>query len=342
MQNKAVPFQRIIGPLAEVPALLASMGADSAKAFAGLNIGPSDLAIGNLVPYSEILKLLANAARITDYPHFGLLLGQKHDHTSLGLLGQLMANAPTLGEALRDYVNWQIGLSRAAAAYLYRGGDYFSFGYGIYEREVPGSWQVYDLTITVGLNMVASLSGGMAAPEEILICHRAPKDRRPYEQILRTIPRFDQSQNSLILSEQALRSRVPGANALARAKALEGLSAMAGPDFSRTSARARHYLRGAICMGDVTMRALAGHLGAHPKTLERRLQEEGMSFELIRDEVRYAVARDLLDLTDLPVGDIALALSFATHSTFDHAFRRWSNMAPSDWRAKNSGNAKPR
>jgi AraC-like DNA-binding protein len=337
MQNRAAPFQRIIGPLAEIPAQLEKMGVDSARAFAGLDIGPSDLAIGNLVPYAEILRLLANSARISDCPHFGLLLGQEHDHTSLGILGQLMANAPTLGEALQDYVNWQIGLSRAAAACLYRGGEYFSFGYGIYEREAPGSWQVYDLTIIVGLNMVASLSGGTAAPEEILICHRPPQDRRPYERILRCTPRFDQSQNSLILPEHVMLSRIPGANPLARATALEGLTAMAGPDFSRMSARARHYLRGAICMGDVTMSALSSHLGVHPKTLERRLEAEGTSFELMRDEVRYAVARDLLELTDLPIGEIALALSYATHSTFDHAFKRWSTMAPSEWRSKNAG-----
>ena len=89
-------------------------------------------------------------------------------------------------------------------------------------------------------------------------------------------------------------------------------------------------------MGDVTMSSLAQQLGLHPKTMERRLATEGNSFEKIRDEVRYTVARDLLELTDLPVSEVAFALSFAGHSTFDHAFKRWSGMTPTEWRMKNA------
>ena len=89
-------------------------------------------------------------------------------------------------------------------------------------------------------------------------------------------------------------------------------------------------------MGDVTMPSLARQLDVHPKTLERRLAAEDNSFERIRDDVRYAVARDLLALTDLQVSEVAIALSFATHSAFDHAFRRWSGMSPSDWRTRNA------
>ena len=168
----------MIGPLAAIPAKLSQMGVDPDKVFAGLTIRASDLVPGNLVPYSQIVALLAKSAEATECPHFGLLLGEEHDHRSLGPLGELMANAPTVGEALQDFVIWQMDLSRAAASYLYRSGDCFHFGYGIYERNAPGSWQVYDLTITVGRNIVSGLSGAVK-PDEILICHRTPTDRSP-------------------------------------------------------------------------------------------------------------------------------------------------------------------
>jgi AraC-like DNA-binding protein len=287
------------------------------------------------VPYSSIVALLAKAAEITECPHFGLLLGEEHDHRSLGLLGELMANAATVGEALQDFVTWQLDLSRAAASYLYRSGDSFHFGYGIYERNAPGSFQVYDLTITVGRNIVSSLSRDAVGPEEILICHRTPTNRQPYERILHGIPRFDQSLNCLVLAEAAMRHRVPDADPMKRQAVLQRLREVAGPNLASLSARTRHFLRSAICIGDVTMTSLALQLDIHPKTLERRLAAEGYSFEQLRDDVRYAVARDLLELTDLPVGEVALALSFASHSTFDHAFRRWSGKSPSEWRTRN-------
>ncbi|MFG1377460.1 helix-turn-helix domain-containing protein [Xanthobacter autotrophicus] len=71
----------------------------------------------------------------------------------------------------------------------------------------------------------------------------------------------------------------------------------------------------------------------HPRTLNRRLLEAGSSFVAIRDEVRFRVAQELLALTDLPVGDIASALSFSAHSNFVRAFRRWAGVTPTVWRS---------
>lgn len=44
------------------------------------------------------------------------------------------------------------------------------------------------------------------------------------------------------------------------------------------------------------------------------------------------VARALLEVTDLGIGEIALALAYSTHAAFDAAFRRWSGMSPQKWR----------
>jgi AraC-like DNA-binding protein len=325
-------FQRVIGPLAEIPELLAALGADIDQVFAGLDIRPDDLTLGNLIPYSELLRLLARSAELSDCPHFGLLLGAKHDHLALGPLGQLMANMPTLGLALSEYVKWQVGYSQAGAAYLYKASENYFFGYGIYEREAPGSWQVYDLTIMVASNIVAGLTGGRVLPEEVLICHRAPAIKGPYHKLLRGKISFDQSQNCLVLTQEMMQTPVLGADPAAREIYLKRVSEMIGAEMISCTARAKHLLRGAICMGDLTMSSLAGQLGMHQRTLERRLSAEGTTFDHLRDEVRYVVARDLLDLTDLPISEIALALTYATPSTFNHAFRRWSGKTPTEWR----------
>jgi AraC-like DNA-binding protein len=334
MTNDANPYQRVIGPIAGIPTLLQELGADPVEVFAGLSLRPADLVLGNLVPYTEIYRLLARSAEITDCPHFGLLLGAKHDHRSFGILGEVMANMPSLGEALREYVSWQIGYSHAGAAYLYRAGKDFVFGYGIYERDAPGSWQVYDLTITVARNMVSSLSGGLVHPDVVFICHRPPENSRIYEQILGAKPWFDQSQNCLVLTEEAMATGVPGSDPLTRTQALEQMQQFNFPGLSSVAERARHFMRASLSMGDATMNTVARQMGLHRKTLERRLMDEATSFETIRDEVRYAMARNLLDLTDLPVLEIAAALSYATLSAFDHAFKRWSGLSPSEWRAR--------
>lgn len=334
MQNKAAPLQRVIGPLASIPARLRQLGVEPGVVFSGLQIAEADLIPGNLVPYSEIVALLARAADATGRQTFGLELGEGHDHLALGALGQLMANAPTLGAALQDYVSMQMALSRAAASYLYRSGDTYVFGYGTYERNTPGSWQVYDLTIVVALNIVTSLSRGAIAPDEVLICHRPPADRRPYEHILRCVPQFDQSQNCLVLSATGMKYPIPGADPVARKQIVEKFNVNSGFAGNELTPRVRHLIRAAICTGDVSMTAIAASIQLSPKTLERHLAGENTSFEQIKDEVRYVVARDLLELTDMPIGEVALAVSFATHSAFDRAFVRWSGVTPSEWRSR--------
>ncbi len=81
-----------------------------------------------------------------------------------------------------------------------------------------------------------------------------------------------------------------------------------------------------------TMPETARHLGVHPRTLRRALEREGTSFHEIKQQVRYAVARELLAVAALPAADIGVTLNFATPSAFVHAFRRWSGTTPGMWR----------
>ena len=84
------------------------------------------------------------------------------------------------------------------------------------------------------------------------------------------------------------------------------------------------------------MENVADRIGIHSRTMRRQLRREGTTFELIKDEVRYAAARELLLLGALSITDIAVTLDYATASSFVHAFRRWSGVSPGLWRSKAS------
>jgi AraC-like DNA-binding protein len=71
----------------------------------------------------------------------------------------------------------------------------------------------------------------------------------------------------------------------------------------------------------------------HRRTLDRRLKTFAVNFQALNDEVRYEVARQLLDDTAIPVTAIAQSLHYNDTSAFTHAFRRWSGCSPTQWRA---------
>src|SRR6187402_3196898 len=78
--------------------------------------------------------------------------------------------------------------------------------------------------------------------------------------------------------------------------------------------------------------AMARLLAVHRRTLNRHLRAEGIQFRTLSDAVRFAVARQLLSDTDIPLAKIAAALDFSEPAAFTTAFQRWSGRAPSSWR----------
>ncbi len=91
-----------------------------------------------------------------------------------------------------------------------------------------------------------------------------------------------------------------------------------------------------ILEGRSNMPDVAHHLGVGPRSLRRALAREDTTFEAVRDAVRVAVARDLLSMSTLSVGDLASMLDFASPATFIQAFRRWTGDTPAAWREKRS------
>ena len=88
---------------------------------------------------------------------------------------------------------------------------------------------------------------------------------------------------------------------------------------------------------------IAEALSMHRRTLNRRLQAQGTSFQHVLDGVRFQVARELL-ASDIALDDIAATLGYSTVTPFMRTFRRWSGTTPGRWRgmvrgSKRSGSA---
>jgi AraC-like DNA-binding protein len=79
---------------------------------------------------------------------------------------------------------------------------------------------------------------------------------------------------------------------------------------------------------DAGMDEIARQLTLSTRTLRRRLAEAGTSYRALVDEVRQALAEELLDTGVLSVEDVAYRLGYAEASSFIYAFKRWTGMTP--------------
>jgi AraC-like DNA-binding protein len=83
-----------------------------------------------------------------------------------------------------------------------------------------------------------------------------------------------------------------------------------------------------------TFAAVAKILGANERSLRRQLQQQGLSFRGLLDELRTQIALKYLRTTKLANEEIALALGFSDAANFRRAFHRWTNKAPSEIRGE--------
>lgn len=73
-----------------------------------------------------------------------------------------------------------------------------------------------------------------------------------------------------------------------------------------------------------SMDVAARKLSIHPRTLRRRLEEQGTTYREIVADIRKALAIDYLEKTNLTTDEIAARLGYSDAANFRNAFARWT------------------
>ena len=87
-------------------------------------------------------------------------------------------------------------------------------------------------------------------------------------------------------------------------------------------------------LGHCTLESVAQSLRLPPRSLQRRLHAEGLSFRDLVDEWRRARALSLVTNTRLPLSEVSDALGYSEQSVFTQAFRRWYGGTPQRYRSQ--------
>ena len=286
----------------------------------------------------QLDELLYSAFTESDDPLFGLHVGADNHYGNLDLLGNLMATADTLEQGL---------------AMLFRYKDlvvpYLAFTLETLGNDVMLAVASKDPTLrftatrthneVVVATMVAigrSLLGGNMPVSAAWFLHGEPVADQVavYQQFFRCPLHFTQQYNAITIPASLLAQPLPRAypkyNERLRQSAdqvLSGLSRAAG-----VSGQVIKQLEIMLGGQGVTMEAVADALAMTPRTLQRRLQEEGTRFAQLRDQVRHQHACQALREPGCDMQALALELGFSDTANFYHAFKRWQGCAPGQYR----------
>lgn len=167
-------------------------------------------------------------------------------------------------------------------------------------------------------------------PKAIHFTHEEPGYRAEYGRIFGVPLFFGSHMNALQMDEEFLSLRLPRPNryvfvilsvhAEALLKSLE--------DSRSTRSRVESLLMPILHSGEASMAVFAGRMGVSRPTLFRRLKAEGVTFEMLLDELRHKLALNYLSGRKVSVNETAYLVGFSDPAAFSRAFKRWTGSCP--------------
>jgi AraC-like DNA-binding protein len=180
-----------------------------------------------------------------------------------------------------------------------------------------------------------NLLGEQAPFGELSFRHAAPPYADEYEQYFRLPVRFAQARDELVferrLLDQPLGGGFPALHRQAEYRA-EQLLRQSPRRTGLVASIEQAYAEDARLIGR-GIEAIAAALRLHPRTLQRRLREEGTSFAEIHDRARYRAAMASLQQGETDLETLSERLGFSDRRSFTRAFKRWSGVSPSAFRS---------
>ena len=321
-----------IGPLVALGQTLRDLGFEPSAVLDGTGFDPAYFSDPDLpIQYAAGSRLLQHCAEVTGCAHFGLLLAERVGAEVMGLPGLLLMSAGDLGTGLRDLVHTMDLHDRGALLTLEVDRDVAVFAYTIV-ADVAWPDPLNDIGMTVACNVMRRFFGESWSPIEVLLPRQPPADPTPWRQFFRAPLRFGAKRCAMRFPAHWLGLSLPAANPMLyrylRQEA-ERQKTLLGKGLADEVHR---MVRATIASPPCTAARVAGLLGLHERTLNRRLQADGTNFRRLRDEVLYSASRQMLGATSMKLAEVASALGYADASAFIHAFTRWSGQTPDQWR----------
>jgi AraC-like DNA-binding protein len=177
------------------------------------------------------------------------------------------------------------------------------------------------------------LTGAKVPLSRVQLSIPAPADPTRFVEQFGLLPEFACAQNRISFSRHLLDLPLPRANPhnaqlcelqcqalLAKRQVRSGLAGQIRDRLLSTPGR----------LPD--MELIANELNLSSRTLRRRLEDQGSSFRQLQEEVRQALAEELLAIASLSQEEIAERLGYSEVSNFLHAFKRWKGQTPGQYR----------
>ncbi|PTS83603.1 AraC family transcriptional regulator [Pseudomonas sp. HMWF032] len=275
------------------------------------------------------------AVEASGNPAIGLNMAKILRPSSFNVVGYAVMSSRNLQEGFARLVRYQRIIGEGADLSFHPTADGYEMLLAIHGDRLPSARQSAEASLAYSLAFCRWLTSKPLRPRLVSLMGPAPDDLAPYEAVFQCPLKFNAEHYALLFERTDLDAPLPSAN-----EALAQLhDRFAGDYLARFSgSRVTHQVRQVLCrllpQGEPKREVVAQTLLLSERTLQRRLQDEGTSYQQLLDDTRRELAGQYLGQANLTLLEISYLLGFSDPSNFFRAFRRWFDSTPGEYRAR--------
>ena len=309
-------------------------GIDAATCLLGTGIAEAQLHDPEaLVAREQEMRLIENLMlALPHVPALGFELGLQYNVATFGIWGFVMRISRNLREAVQSALRY-LPLSTAYCD-LSAFTDEDEFGITADPSSLPQHLRQFLLErdTATAVNLVRELGLSGVRVQRLEFRGRPPDYAARIEALCGIAPHYGSARNAIVVRRQDAEMPLPMYDAhLVRLLEDQCRAQLERRQVAGVAGQVRTLLLGPLGLM-ASIDDVARAMAMAPRSLRRRLEEEGSSFRGLVEAERRQLASHLLQGTEMKIDEMALHLGYGDTASFTRAFRRWFDQAPGEYR----------
>ncbi|OJU84469.1 MAG: hypothetical protein BGO06_13500 [Shinella sp. 65-6] len=284
-----------------------------------------------IVPLHRFVAFLEDAAETLGEPCLGGKFGAEFKPADIGPMGMLFSLAPTIRDGFDRISRYVNSLQNATISGLTEEGDRLVWSYRIADKTIWPRRQDAEYSVVASCELVRSCFNSRWRPAEVHFEHDVPENAGELAKLIHAPIRFSQSSNRIVMdlneAGRIYRSEDKQLSMMLERHVADLMGQTGGE--SSFAAQVKTLIELYIGRRAITVGFLADELGISSRTLQRRLEKEGLTISDLTRTHRQELAATMLSAGNARMADVAQALGYADGAAFCRAFKVWKGHAPS-------------
>ncbi|MGH8345424.1 MAG: AraC family transcriptional regulator [Pseudomonas sp.] len=286
------------------------------------------------IPMVVVIMLLEASAQASGCETFGLRMAESRQLSNFGVISLLLTHQPTLRDALSTILQYRHLLNESLALHIEEAGGTVTLREEIITDSPVSTRQCIELAIGVLHRLCGSLLGSNWRPLRVHFSHDAPADLKIYRRIFDCKIIFNSEFNGIVCSAAHLNVVNPDADPEMARYAQGFMESLPGKVKTSTLNEVRQAIYLLLPMGRATIGQIAQSMGMNVRTLQRKLEDNGVTFSDLSNTVRRELLQRYMENPRYQLHQIADLLGYSTPSSFTRWFTSQYGIAPASWRRK--------